>query len=202
MTLAAGEQALLDLVEADRAQRCDTIMAEARANAAATLAAAYAEARGRMRSTFAGERERRVALVAAAQAKLQTHRRLHEQRRAAALVAAGWQKLPAALRVRWQHALSQRAWVECVIAAARAALPKSSWRIEYAAGWPDEARAALCQSLAGELGAPPQLVADDTIQAGLKVVAGRMAVDGTLEGLLGDRSEIGAALLRHLEQMP
>jgi len=202
MTLAAREQALLDLVEADRAQRCDTIMDEARANAAATLMAAHAEARARMRSTFAGERERRAALVAAAQAKLQTHRRLHEQRRAAALVAAGWQKLPAALRVRWQQPVSQRAWVECVIAAARAALPKGSWRIAHAAGWPDEERTALCQSLAGELGTSPQLAADDTIQAGLKVAAGWMVVDGTLEGLLADRTEIAAALLRLLEQVP
>jgi hypothetical protein len=200
MTLAAREQALLDLVEADRTLRCDKIMSEARASAAATLAAARAEALGRIRSTFASERERRAARVAAAGAKLQTHRRLHDQRRAAALVTEGWLRLPVALRARWQQRQSQRAWVECVIAAARVALPRGTWRIVHAPRWPDEERAALCRSLAAELGASPQLVADDTIQAGLRVAAGRIVIDGTLDGLLADRSEIGAGLLRHLEQ--
>ncbi len=200
MTLAAREQALLDLVEADRALRCDAIVAEARAAAAATLATAHAEARARMRSAFTEERERRSARLAAAGAQLQTHRRLHDQRSAAALVAAGWLRLPAALCARWQQGPARRAWAEKVIAAARAALPGGSWRIVHAAGWPDEERAAISGALQAQLGTPRQVVADGSIQAGLKVAAGRVVIDGTLEGLLADRSEIGAGLLRHLEQ--
>jgi hypothetical protein len=199
MTIAAREKALLDLVETDRALRCNAILGEAQAAAAATLAAAHAEARSRMRSTFAGEREQRAGRVAAAQAKLQTHRRLHDQRRAAALVAAGWQRLPAALCARWQHQVWQCAWVEFVVAGARVALPRGTWRIVHARGWQDGQRDALCRSLTAELGAAPQLFADETIQAGLKLAAGRIMIAGTREGLLADRAEIGAGLLRHLE---
>src|SRR5271165_1845655 len=188
MTLAAREQALLDLVEADRALRCATIMREAQASAAATLAAAHAEARARMRSTFAGERALRAARLSAAEAKLQTHRRLHDQRRAAALVAAGWLKLPDALCERWRQRPTQQAWVESIIAAARTALPRGTWRIVHAAGWPDDERAALAASLEAEFGAPPQLLADESIQAGLKIAAGGIVIDGTLAGLLADRS--------------
>jgi len=200
MTLAARQQALLDLVEADRTLRCNTILGEARAGTAATLAAAHAEARARMRSTFAQERTRGAASVAAAHARLQTHRRLHDQRRAAALLAAGWRKLPEALGARWQQPESRRTWVESVIAAARAALPKAAWRIVHAPGWLDAERARLGASLTAELGASPQFVADATIQAGLKVAAGGIAIDATLDGLLADRDEIGAGLLRHLER--
>lgn len=200
MTLAAREQALLDLVGADRALRCATILRAAQASAAATVAAAHAEARARVRSAFAEERELRAARLAAAAAKLQTHRRLHDQRRAAALLAAGWRALPAALGLRWCEPRTRRVWVESVIAVARTALPRGSWRFTHAALWPEAERLALAGSLEAELGAAPQLFADDSIQAGLKVAQGRIVIDGTLDGLLSDRAEIGAALLRHLEE--
>jgi hypothetical protein len=199
MTLESRMQALLDLVEADRARQCDAIIGEARACTAATLAAAHAEARRRMRSAFEEERERRDARVAAAQAKLQTHRRLHDQRRATALLAAAWQKLPEALCERWRAAQPRRAWVSSVVTEARAALPRAGWRIVHAAGWPDAERAPLVASLARELDAPPEFVADKTIHAGLKVAARGNVIDGTLAGLLMDRAEIGAKLLQHLE---
>ncbi len=199
MTLESRMQALLDLIETDRARQCNAIIGEARARTADALAAAHAEARHRMRSAFNEERERRDASVAAVQAKLQTHRRLHDQRRAAALLAAAWQKLPAALCERWQEAEPRRAWVGRVVVEAHAALPPAGWRIVHAAGWPDAERAALGASLAQELGAPPRLVADDTIRAGLNVAAGGNVIDGTLGGLLADRTEIGARLLQHLE---
>lgn len=195
-------QALLDLVEADRARQCNEIIAEAQARAADTLAAAQVEARRRMRSAFNEERERGDAQVAAAKAKLQTHRRLHEQRRAVALLAAAWQKLPAALRERWREAQSRRAWVDRVVGEARAVLPSAGWRIVHAPAWPDAERAALAASLAQALGAPPQLVADDTLHCGLKIAAGGNVIDGTLGGLLADRTEIGAKLLQHLENDP
>jgi len=200
MTLAAREQALLELVEADRGLRCATIMREAQASAAASVATAHAEARARVCRAFAEERQLRAARLAAAAAKLQTHRRLHEQRRAAALVATGWRALPEALCERWRQPRTQQAWVDSVIAAARTTLPRGGWRIAHAPGWADAERLVLARALEAELGAAPQVHCDDSIRAGLKVAQGRIVIDGTLEGLLADRSEIGAGLLQHLEQ--
>jgi hypothetical protein len=199
MTLELRMQALLDLVETDRKRRCDAITGDARARAAATIAAAHAEARGRMRNAVEEERRRFEIRVAAAQARLLTHRRLHEQRRAGELLAAGWQELPAALCDRWRQPEFRQSWIASVIAEARKVLPRDAWRIAYAPGWPDDERVALANTLTATLGGPPTLIVDAAARAGLRVSAGGNVIDGTLAGLLGDRAEIGARLLRALE---
>ena len=198
MSLETRTQALLDVVEADRKRRCDEITGEARACAAATVAAAHAEARVRMRSAFEEERRRSETRVAAAQARLMTRRRLHEQRRAENLLAAGWQELPAALCDRWRQPECRQSWIETVIAEARKVLPPEAWHIAYAPGWSDGERAAIAASLP-TLGRPPELALDEGARAGLRVSAGGNVINGTLAGLLADRAEIGARLLRTLE---
>ena len=47
--------------------------------------------------------------------------------------------------------------------------------------------------------AAPRFEADPSIVAGLRVVSGGNVVDGTLEGLLADRIDLEAGLLRALE---
>ncbi len=199
MTLESRMQALLDLVEVDRKRRCDAIMGDAQARAAEAIAAAHAEARGRMREAFEEERARSGARLAAAQARLATHRRLHEQRRAGDLLAAGWRKLPAALCDRWREPEMRRSWVATVIAEAHKLLPRGTWRIAYATEWPDDERRALAMTLATSLGKPPEFVVADAARAGLQVSAGGNVIDGTLAGLTADRAEIGSRLLRALE---
>ncbi len=82
---------------------------------------------------------------------------------------------------------------------ARATLPTSAWRIAHAPDWPAPERDALGRELAATLGTSPVFVPDPRIRAGLKIAANGNIVDGTLEGLLADRAEIGASLLHLLE---
>lgn len=198
MTLEARVQALLDLVEADRARRCEAIARDAQARVDATLAAARATALQRIRAAISEGRDRREATNAAAQAKLQTHRRLHDQRRAAALLAAAWQNVPDALYARWLDPVSRQAWISRVVDEARAAVGISPWRITHAA-MPENERERIACRLARDGVASPEWVFDGAIRAGLKVAAAGNVIDGTLEGLLTDRADIGARLLRHLE---
>ena len=199
MTLEARVGALLDLVEGDRAQRCAAILRDAQARASAARAAARTAALERLRAAFKEERERREARIAASQAKLQTHRRLQEQRRAAALLAAGWKRLPEVLCDRWLTPRTRQAWVKRVVAEARAALAGGSWQIVHAESWPSDERAQWGAALRRDLAAEPQFSADAAIRAGLRISAGGNVIDGTLSGLLADRAEIGAQLLRHVE---
>ena len=200
MTLEARVGALLDLVEADRAQRCGAILRDAQARASATRAAARTAALERLRAAFKEERERRDARIAAALARLQTHRRLQEQRRAAALLAEGWKRLPEVLCDRWLTPRARQAWVVRVLAEARAALPDGAWQIVHAESWPQDERARWSAELGKDLAAEPRFSADAAIRAGLRVSAGGNVIDGTLSGLLADRAEIGAQLLRHVEE--
>ncbi len=199
MTLESRTQGLLDLVEADRQRRCDAIVGEARTRARTIVAAAHAEARGRMRNAFEEERRRLETRMAAARARLMTHQRGREQRHAKDLLAAGGQKLTAALCERWRDPQGRQSWVASVIAEAGKALPRGAWQIVHAPGWPHNEREALAAALAAGSGAPPQFVVTEAARAGLRVSAGGNVVDGTLDGLTADRADIGARLLRALE---
>ncbi len=193
MSVASQTQALLALVEADRARRCDAILDEARARAAALLAAAHAEARRQVHDAFREERARRVERVAAARANLQTRQRLGEQQRAAAFLAAGWQRLHEELLRRWREPATRRAWVASVTADAARLLPRAEWRITHAPDWPPAERDGVAAELAR--GIAPSFHPDAAIGAGLKIAALGNVIDGTIEGLLADRAAIGARLL-------
>jgi hypothetical protein len=200
MNLDQPTRALLDLIETDRARRCAQLLDEANARAAAGLSQAHAEARARMRQAFAEQRQRRHDRLAEAQARLATQRRLHAQRRHAALLQRAWQQLPTALLARWQQADGRAAWVAHVLASAHTRLPRGAWRIVHAPDWPPAEQQAHVPALADAAGSPPHFEADAAIRAGLKVVANGNVIDGTQEGLLADRAAIEALLLRELEQ--
>jgi hypothetical protein len=199
MAVERQTQALLALVEEDRAAKCEAILAAARDRVGAMLDEAHADARRRMRAAFLEERTRQEARVAAARANLQTRRRLALQRRAAALLAEGWRKLPDELRRRWRHPEARRAWVASVVASARDLLPRAGWRITHAPDWPAAERDDLARELAAALGAAPEIVVDTNAGAGLRIAALGNVIDSTLRGLMTDRAEIGAQLLHLLE---
>lgn len=199
MTASRQAEALLALVEADRAGKCGAILGAAREQAAAIRRDAHEAARERMRAMFAEERERRAARVAAGRADLETRRRIGLQRRAAAQLAAAWQALPRALTGRWQGGDERAAWIAGAVADARRLLPGSTWRVAHAAGWPQAERAALAAALAGD-GIAVTFEENAAPDAGLRIAAGGNVVDGTLAGLLADRAEIGALLLALLDE--
>jgi vacuolar-type H+-ATPase subunit H len=202
MTLERRTQALLDLVEGDRRSQCEAILAEARERASALLAQAHADARARMRGVFTEERRRANELKAAAFAKLQTRRRLHEQQRATALLALGWQRLPDALRHRWNDSNTRSIWVDAIVAMATRVLPRTQWGIHHGPDWPVVEQQATGARVSPDLEATPTFIADAGIVAGLRITSGGNVVDGTLAGLIADRVDVGAQLLRHLEQAP
>jgi hypothetical protein len=200
MSLEHHQQALLDLVEADRRQKCDAILAEAQSRGRAVLKQAHADARARMCKAFREERVRRDARVDAARAHLETRRRLAEQQRAAALLAGGWKKLPEELLRRWRTPEFRHLWVAAVVAGARTSLPATAWRIIHAPDWPTAERDAIRSELALAQGAPCLFDADSRIRVGLRISANGNVVDGTQDGLISDRADIGSQLLHLLEQ--
>jgi hypothetical protein len=198
MSTERAMRALLDLVNADREQKCAAIVGEAMARGRALRASAHAEARARIRAAFAEERERMAVRVAAAEAVAATKRRVELQRRAAEFVAAGWERIPAALEDAWREPASRRAWTDRIGAEARARLPGGSWRITHAPGWPEEERALFSETLAKHSIAP-EFIDDPRVRAGLRIASGGNVLDGTLTGLLADRTAIGALLLTELQ---
>ena len=198
MTLQARTQALLDLIEADRAARRDAVLRQAQEQADEARVQARAQARQLLRQAFAAERERAQARLEAARAEFATALRLHRQRRLEALLAQGWQRLPQRLAERWQDAAARAAWVDAALLAARAALPPQGWRLTHPADWPQAERQACDTALRSHLHDAPAWVADPSLRAGLRIVAAGNVVDATPAGLLADRDEIGALLVGEL----
>jgi|APIni6443716594_1056825.scaffolds.fasta_scaffold494689_1 hypothetical protein len=199
MKLEAQAQALLDLVEADRARQVEAILGEAQRRAAALQAQTHAEARKRMREAFAEQRALHSDRIAAAMARLATQRRLHQQQRTAALLQRAWQRLPDELQQRWREPAARAAWVAAVVGAAKARMPRSPWRILHAPDWPVAEQHALRAGWPLGPDAAPAFEPDARIRAGLKVAAAGNLIDGTLDGLLAERGDIESRLLRQLE---
>lgn len=195
MKLTETEQALMAVVEADRARRVDAILGEADARARAILKEARVRARREVRDAFVATRLRAAERLVALRARLATARRLNEQRRVAGILAAEWASLSDALHARWQRPETRRRWARNAARAALGRLPRSRWRIEHPPDWPDAERVALAAELAGELDAAPSFATDARIRAGLRIHAGHNVVDATFGGLLADRVSIGARLL-------
>lgn len=194
MSLAERTQALLDLVQADRETSCAAIVGEATAQAATRVAQARADARRLVAQAFADERARVQAELDAAQADLQTRRRLHAQRRIDALLARAWQRLPHALRRRWADPAQRRAWIGQAQSEARRLLGTAQWTVQSGTDAPaDEPGAWLGITPA------PRFERDAGIRAGLRIVAGANVVDATLDGLLADRDDIGGRLVGLLQ---
>lgn len=212
-------RALLDLVESDRASRIDGLLGEARSRADALRQQAGAEARTRLRQAFAEQRALRHEHIAAALARRDTQRRLQAQQRTSALLQLAWQRLPGELTGLWQTPSARAAWVALMVAAARehmsppgrpkgeyrTAQPEGTpasagvWSIAHPTDWPADEQRALARALQASGTAPPNFVPDARIRAGLRIAAGGNVIDGTLDGLLAERAEFEARLLRRLE---
>jgi hypothetical protein len=195
-------QALIELIEADRARQCGEVLGEAMGRASSARTQARDEARRRVRQVFAEQRQRRERELAAAHARLATHRRLHEQRRMAALLQLAWDRLPGELRSAWQRGPERAAWIAQLLEYARARLHPGPWCIAHAPDWPASEREAVRASLAAEAGVAARFESDTSIPAGLKVVDGTNVVDGTLAGVLADRAAVESSLLSLLEAVP
>ncbi|MCL4801621.1 MAG: hypothetical protein KJ025_18660 [Burkholderiales bacterium] len=195
MKITETEQALLAVVEASRRKQVDAILGEADERARAILREAHERARRAVRTAFLEARVRTEERMVTLQARVATARRLHDQQRAAEILAAEWDSLPAALAQRWRDPAARRRWAEHAARGALGRLPREGWRIAHPADWPEEERAALAAALAADLASPPAFVADASIKAGVRIGGGHNVVDATLDGLLADRDAIGAQLL-------
>lgn len=191
--------ALLELIEADRARQSQDILAAAREQAAALHARSHAEARARLRQVFAEQRRQLADGVAAARARLATQRRLHAQQRSAVLLQLAWERLPGELRALWERPDTRAAWIGRVMATAHTHMPGGNWHIVHAPDWPMEEQLTLAGELPAGLAVVLQFEPDARIVAGVRVVAGGNVIDGTVDGLLGDRAALEARLLHLLE---
>jgi hypothetical protein len=195
MNLEEREQGLLRLVAQYRDSECRALLDAARTEACTLLARTYQGERARLHQRVVSERAEARARIHAARAERDTRERAGGERANAALIAAAWPLLRESLRARWHDPEARRAWVESVIEQGLRVLPLGTWTLHHAPDGPILDWQTLIQDLAVRLGAEPRVFADQTLVAGLQIECGAAILDGSLEGLLRDRSRIEARLL-------
>jgi hypothetical protein len=186
--------ALLELVESDRAAQVLRFEAQSRERVRALLVAARHAARERVRAALVPERRRLREQGLALDARLATQRRLAGQRRLRERLDEAWRRLPESLASRWADTVARARWTAQALAAAAGSLGRGPARVNHAPGWPAPERDAFARALEARGLGPVTFEEDAGAHAGLAVRAGGNLVDATAAGLVADRAAIDARL--------
>ena len=198
--VSAQLQHLLTQLDVQRQARCEGLLAQARKEARQVIRHAHQKSRARVHQAVINIRERtRLQLVSAA-AKQKTRERQLRQQQDQALLEQAWQPLQEILLQRWQDPATRKQWIDQLLEQAAQVLLDTNWKIRHPPDWPAAERGAVESRLVQLHGYSPVFSAQPSIHAGLLIVADQTRVDGTIDGLLHDRSRIEALLLARLNE--
>lgn len=191
---------LLAVVERERDDRCRREIEAAEQQAQQTVRQAYRDARVRAHADLEALREQIRQRLTSAGARQQTRQRELRQQADQAFLDAAWQPLREALLRRWRHNGHRADWIAQLVDNATATLLDRNWLIEHPLDWPAAEGEALMTRLTREQCCTPRLAPCPDIRAGLRISAGGVSVDGTIEGLLRRRAYIEALLLAEIRK--
>lgn len=198
--VSAQLQHLLAQLDTHRQTRCEELLAQARSGARQEIGNAHQQARARVHQAVINLREHTRQQLVSAAARQQTRERQMRQHQDQALLDRAWQPLQDLLLQRWQDPVTRQLWVDQLLEQAARVLVGTSWKIRHPPDWPGSERGALESRLVKLHGYAPVFSAQPSINAGLLIAADQTRVDGTIEGLLHDRSRIEALLLARLNE--
>jgi len=161
---------------------------------------AHQKARARVHQAVTNSREHTRQQLVSAAARQQTRERQLRQHEDQALLERAWQPLQELLLQRWQDPATRRLWIEQLLEQAARVLVDTTWKIRHPPDWPGDERGTVESRLVKLHGYSPVFSAQPSIRAGLLIVAEHTRVDGTIDGLLHDRSRIEALLLARLNE--
>lgn len=192
-------RALEEVVESSREARCQQLTEDARRRAQEIVKTAHRENRARMRTAIDQQRESMEEALATTRARLSTRarERLHHVDRDRLERARA--RLGEVLLERWQDTDSRQRWILGLIESALSYLPGGTWRIEHPGDFDLDDLAGVNERIALHCGGnPPDFAVRDSARVGLRIAVDGAVLDGTMEGLLADRTRIDAELLASL----
>lgn len=193
-------RALLHLVENHRQAECQTILEQAKQEAERIIKTAEQVAARRKSAAEAAARSRMEKTLAAVRAQHATEIRQHRLNQTRDQLQRGFQQLQSALQQGWAEPARRMQWLVFLVDQANRFLPVGTWQIQHPQDWdPGEVAHLKIQMQATEADAPV-FEADADITAGLRIGCRGAWVDGTVQGILKDRSGVEAILLALLER--
>lgn len=193
--LDAQVQRLLDIVQAYQQEQCDALLSQAQQEAHGIVRQAYQLARRNIHEDIQLTRQHIRDTMAAARAKQHTLMMQQSHTAASSFLEQCWQALQPSLCARWQQPDCRRQWVAKLLATAKAVLPAGDWRIEHPADFSAEEQQQLVEQAQALAGVKPDVSSAPDLTAGIRISADGASVDGSLHGLLSDRTALEALLL-------
>jgi hypothetical protein len=190
-------QRLRDALRRQQEARCREIVANAERQSKQALRDTQQKLFERRRQALRVERQHRAHELLTAKSRIETQERRRAFARHEKVLQMAWPQLLATLEKRWADAEQRHAWCAMVVSEASGALMGTDWVVEHAGDLAKQDRDAITRHLQC---ASAIFVACDDITSGLRIRAGTACVDGTAEGLLGDRHDVEALLLAAWEQ--
>ena len=181
-------------------ERSNRLLRQAESQARELRRAAYRKLLQQGREAVRDERRRREKALSMAEHRIRAEAGHRMQTLYAALLSDGWPALVSELQRRWSNEQARGSWSRMLTDEALAVFGRTEWIVEHPADWTGTDNDRLGRSLAA-LGVPPaSLIPDDTISAGLRIRHGTACLDGTIDGILADRTRVEGRLLAAWER--
>jgi hypothetical protein len=166
--------------------------------AAEILRNARKRARQHMHNRIQRERRRMREAERGAEARLATRKRLATHAELNTLIDTAWQLLPQALESRWINADARRQWCDMLLRQTLRSLPGPAILVEHPRDWDGRERRAFLENIQREFGQKPVARADSALLAGLRIHSDNAWLDGSVSGLLAQRTRVETQLLVEL----
>ncbi len=193
-------QRLRDALRRQQEARCREIVANAERQSHQAIRDSHQKLLERRRQALRVERQHRAHELLIAKSRIETQERRRAFARHEKVLQAAWPRLLATLEKRWADVEQRRTWCAMIVSEASGALMGTDWVVEHSGDLAKQDRDAITRHLQQLQCAPARFVACDDVTSGLRIRAGSACVDGTAEGLLGNRHDVEALLLAAWEQ--
>lgn len=191
----AQVQRLLEIVEAYRKLQCDTLITQAQQDSQQIISHAYQDARARLHQDIQDSREHMRSELSSARAKL--HTMMMQQRHQAdqRFLEQSWKLLVDKLQARWQQPKQRQEWVNKIVLNAIRMVPGKDWLIEHPQDWSKSEQKQLRSQVNDEYTGQLKFSNVAEITAGIRIVTDGAIIDGSLQGLMADRTGIESIFL-------
>ncbi|MCD6292902.1 MAG: hypothetical protein J7M09_05535 [Deltaproteobacteria bacterium] len=188
-------EALIEKIQTDASEQAVKILASVNEQAEAITQEARRKARLKVHEVVEGLRIREEREMSHETARFETERRQWRQTDEMGILAEGLTHLEAALNGLWAEKGTREQWCHNVLAVAQKRLPADNWRLEHPADIPEDELAGLINEISTHTGTSPELSAENTLRAGLRIFAGTACVDGSSAAMTADRQGTSAKFL-------
>lgn len=153
------------------------------------------------REAVRDERARRARALRMAEHRLRAEAGDRMQARYAAVLREGWPALVTELERRWSDSTARARWCDAIVARALGAFGQTAWTIEHPPSWTDADSERLDRALRALDVPPATFHLDESATAGVRVRNGTACLDGTIDGLLAERTRVEGRLLAAWERL-